>query len=406
MSHFRREDALLVAGLAAALVIIFAEPINRTLDLARQAERESGLALLPGLLLLIAVYVVHELRKRNEMQAQATAALAAQREAEARAKDLERVVEFGKALAKSLDVDAIRAAVRAHLHRIACTDRVWVLVRQGTTWETLTDETTGAQDSVDQEDLAERLMGRSQASSVGLTMGFPLVAGGAAMGVLGVTGDEETLAPERQRAMEAAAALLALSLKNAQLFREVKENSLRDPLTGCTTRAHALEVVDAELRRARRSQLPVSLLMIDLDRFKEVNDRYGHLCGDAVLASVGKRMRDVLRGSDLKSRYGGEEFLVLLPETALTGARRVAETLRREIAERPIPWAGGSITVTASFGIAQAMPGEVNVQAVIARADAALYRAKEDGRNCVRVAAEPLALVVKDKLPPQGAWGA
>ncbi len=398
MVWFRREDALLIAGLVAAFAIIFARPISNALDYARDAERQSGLALIPALLLLTLTYVVHELRKRHEMQAQAAAAMAAQREAEARALDLERVVEFGKALARSLDLDAIRSAVRLHLPRIAGTDHVWVLVRQGTQWEAFTGDTPGADDVVEREDLAERLLGRMPASSTAPRSGFPLIAGGTAIGVLGVAGDHESLAPERQRVMEAAAALLAVSLKNAQLFREVRENSLRDSLTGCATRDHATEVIDAELRRARRSQQPVSLIMFDLDHFKDINDRFGHLCGDAVLASVGKRMRDVLRGSDLKSRYGGEEFLVLLPETAIQGARRVAETLRREIADHPITWAGGSVNVTASFGLTQTMPGELNLQAVVARADAALYRAKEDGRNCVRTSSsEPLALVQKEK---------
>ena len=143
--------------------------------------------------------------------------------------------------------------------------------------------------------------------------------------------------------------------------------------------------------------MPVSVIMFDLDHFKDVNDRYGHLCGDAVLAGVGRRMRDVLRGSDLKCRYGGEEFLVLLPETPLHGARRVAETLRKEIAERPIPWAGEALTVTASFGITQALPGEISIQNVVQRADAALYRAKEEGRNCVRIASDTLSLISESK---------
>ncbi len=203
------------------------------------------------------------------------------------------------------------------------------------------------------------------------------------------------LGPDRHRALEAAAALLAVSLKNAQLFREVKENSLRDPLTGCASKAHATEIIDAELRRARRSQMPVSLIMFDLDHFKDVNDRYGHLCGDAVLASVGRRMKEVLRGSDLKCRYGCEEFLVLLPETPLHGARRVAETLRREIAERPVQWEGEALTITASFGLTQAMPGEIDIQTIIGRADTALYRAKEEGRNCVRIASDTLALIAE-----------
>jgi diguanylate cyclase (GGDEF)-like protein len=114
-------------------------------------------------------------------------------------------------------------------------------------------------------------------------------------------------------------------------------------------------------------------------------------------------MKEVLRGSDLKCRWGGEEFLVLLPETPLHGARRVADTLRREIAERPIPWAGESVTVTASFGLAQTFAGEVNSEAVIARADHALYRAKDDGRNCVRIAAESPTLIADENARQQRA---
>jgi diguanylate cyclase (GGDEF)-like protein len=393
MPLFRRQDALLLGGLAAAVVVIFSGPVSRLLDYAREIERQRGLALLPGLILLTAIYLVHQLRKRHEIQAQALAAEAAKSAAEEKAIELERLVMFGHALGRSLDHDSIRLAVQQHLPRVAGTDNVWVLLRQGTQWEALTGDTRGAEDIVEREDLAERLLGGQATSSGSQTAGFPLIVGGTALGVLGVKPEQGTLPAERQRALEAAAALLAVSLKNTQLFKEVKENSLRDPLTGCATRAHATEVIDAELRRARRSQLPVSMIMFDLDHFKDVNDRYGHLCGDAVLASIGRRMKDVLRGSDLKCRYGGEEFLVLLPETPLHGARRVAETLRREIAERPIPWAGEALTVTASFGLTQAMPGEINIQSVVARADAALYRAKEEGRNCVRIASDTLQLI-------------
>ena len=198
--------------------------------------------------------------------------------------------------------------------------------------------------------------------------------------------------PESRRlAVEAAAPVLALAIRHAQLSREVRENSVRDPLTGCFTRGHALEVIDAELRRARRSQAPVTLIVFDVDRLKDVNDRHGHLCGDAVLATIGARMREVLRGSDLKCRYAGEKFLVLLPETPLAGAKRVAETLRREVADRAVSWAGEDLHITASVGLTPALPGEVNVQAIIARADHALDRAKDEGGNCVRIAAETAA---------------
>lgn len=392
MPLFRRQDALLVAGLAAALVIIFAAPISRLLDYARDMERQSGLALLPAFFVLTTIYVVHHLRKRHEIQAQA--ALAAKKEAQSRAQELERLVGFGHALARSLDHDAIRSAVQQHLPRVAGTDSVWVLLRDGTRWESLTGDTSRPEEVAERERFAERLLGgTSNAGGTSQSVGFPLIVGGTAMGVLGANARDGEPAPERLRVLEAATALLAVSLKNAQLFNEVRENSLRDSLTGCATRAHATELIDSELRRARRSQMPVSLIMFDLDHFKEVNDRYGHLCGDAVLANVGRRMRDVLRGSDVKCRYGGEEFLVLLPETSLHGARRVAETLRRELAERSIPWAGEALTVTASFGLTQVLPGEINIQAVVARADAALYRAKDEGRNCVRIASDTLSFI-------------
>ena len=101
-------------------------------------------------------------------------------------------------------------------------------------------------------------------------------------------------------------------------------------------------MIDSALRRARPSHTPVSMIMFDLDHFKDINDRHGHLCGDSVLAAVGAKMREVLRGSDMKCRYGGEEFLVLLPETPIEGAKRVADTLRRELSELAIGWKGGN----------------------------------------------------------------
>jgi diguanylate cyclase (GGDEF)-like protein len=400
MRFFGRQDLLLIAALTTALIIVFSSSISRLLDYAREIERQSGLTLMPALVLLTGAYFIHQLRRRHQVQAQAAAAQAATREAEHRAEELERLVSLGQALGRSLDFDSIRVAVSQHLPALTGTDKVWVLVRDGTQWEALSGDTRGAEDVLQWGDLAEQLLVNDPDKTPDQlnqrAIGFPLIVGGAALGVLGIRPDGGLLAADRRRIIEAAAALLAVSVKNAQLFREVRENSVRDTLTGCFTRGHSLDVVDAELRRARSTQTPVTLIMFDLDHFKDVNDRHGHLCGDAVLAAVGKRMKEVLRGSDLKCRYGGEEFLVLLPETPLHGARRVADTLRREIAERPVPWSGEGLTITASFGLAQAMPGEVNVQAVIARADQALYRAKDDGRNCVRIAAETATLVADD----------
>jgi diguanylate cyclase (GGDEF)-like protein len=400
MKFFGRQDLFLIGALTTALVIVFSSSISRLLDYAREIERQSGLTLIPALVLLTAAFLFHQFRSRQSQQAKAEAAMLATKDAEHRAEELERLVTFGQALGRSLDLDSIRVAVRQHLPTLAGTDDVWVLVQQGADWHALAGDTRGAEDVLQWGDLAQQLLAagadKTPSGSATRAIGFPLIVGGVAMGVLGVRTKDGLLAADRRRIIEAAAALLAVSLKNAQLFREVKDNSVKDALTGCFTKGHALDVIDAELRRARRSQTPVSMIMFDIDHFKDVNDRYGHLCGDAVLNAVGKRMKEVLRGSDLKCRYGGEEFLVLLPETPLHGARRVAETLRREIAERPVPWAGEGLTVTASFGLAQTLPGEVSVQAVIARADQALYRAKDDGRNCVRIAAEASTLAADE----------
>jgi diguanylate cyclase (GGDEF)-like protein len=401
MKIFGRQDFLLIAALTTALVIVFSSSISRGLDYAREIERQSGLTLVPALVLLTAAFFFHQYRRNHQQEAKAEAAMLATKDAEHRAEELERLVGFGQALSRSLDFDSIRVAITQHLPQIVGTDRMWVLVQQGADWMALAGDTRGAEEVLQWGDLAEQLLASEpektpQALTEARAIGFPLLVGGKAVGVLGVRPQTGTLAADRRRIIEAAAALLAVSVKNAQLFREVKDNSVKDALTGCFTRGHAIEVIDAELRRARRSQTPVSMIMFDLDHFKDVNDRYGHLCGDAVLSAVGKRMKEVLRGSDLKCRYGGEEFLVLLPETPLHGARRVAETLRREIAERPVPWSGEGLTVTASFGLAQTMPGEVSVQSVIARADQALYRAKDDGRNCVRIAAEAATLVADE----------
>ena len=132
--------------------------------------------------------------------------------------------------------------------------------------------------------------------------------------------------------------------------------------------------------------MPLSLIMFDIDRFKRVNDRHGHLAGDAVLAALGQRMIDVLRNSDIKCRYGGDEFFMLLPDTPLAGAERVADGLRVSLESTPVPWNGALVPVSASFGVAAAEPGEIDADGLIARADAALYLAKQAGRSCVRSA--------------------
>ena len=168
----------------------------------------------------------------------------------------------------------------------------------------------------------------------------------------------------------------------------VRQQASRDSLTGLLNRALVLDGLVRELHRAERQELPVSVLLSDLDHFKRVNDTFGHPAGDAVLRETAERMRAVLRGYDLIGRYGGEEFLVVLPGCDARRVRQVAERLRGAIAERPMAAGTASAAVTMSAGTATAWPG-ADAVAVIQAADAALYRAKAKGRNRVEAAPPP-----------------
>ena len=158
-----------------------------------------------------------------------------------------------------------------------------------------------------------------------------------------------------------------------------------DPLTGCLNRRALTERLEAELDRVRRYGLATSILMIDLDRFKQINDRWGHLVGDSVLRQVGDVLRREVRSVDSVARYGGEEFVVVLPETAAEGALTFAERIRARIEAHDFAEAGDPVLVTVSIGVAGVGPSESgDPESLIALADAALYRAKNGGRNQVR----------------------
>jgi diguanylate cyclase (GGDEF)-like protein len=389
-----RGDRVLLIGLAVAVMVVLARPMRYVLDAAHDVEQVTGLALVPGLIILSLVFIFHQQAKRAEALAEAASLEEEALQAQARTAELERLVFFGQALGRSLDIETIREVVIQHLPKLAGTEDLWVMMRADGHWHTIMGAAQdGRRDlAAAREQIADRSMSDvsspvTEAVRVDGHMCMPLTAGGHAVGVMAIPQTATVFDEARTRVLAAAAAILGISLRNSQLFREVRENSLRDGLTGCFNRTYGVELIATELRRARRSQLPLSLIIFDLDHFKRINDRHGHLCGDSVLATVGARMRENLRGSDVKCRYGGEEFLVLLPDTPLEGAKRVAEALRRELAEIIVTWRGEAVTFTASFGVTAAQVSEVDAQALISRADGALYRAKADGRNCVRLAA-------------------
>lgn len=176
--------------------------------------------------------------------------------------------------------------------------------------------------------------------------------------------------------------------------RELEQLATHDPLTGLPNRRGFEQQINAEIIQMRRHQYESCLLLIDLDRFKEINDRHGHPAGDVLLTELAALLRRNLREADALARWGGEEFIILLRHTDLTGAWRVAEQLRNRVRQHRFYIAKQSLTVTTSIGISllDAAAGETFEQAY-QRADRALYRAKQGGRNCC---------VQQDPLPGSG----
>lgn len=166
-----------------------------------------------------------------------------------------------------------------------------------------------------------------------------------------------------------------------QYFAAIRGAMVTDGLTLAQTHAAFRERLDAEFRRARRYRRPLSLVLLDLDHFKSVNDTHGHLMGDEVLRAVTAVVRGRVRAEEAVGRLGGEEFGILLPETTLHGARVVAADLQQRIADAPVSRDAPSLRVTASFGVATLTPDCANPEALLARADQLLYAAKTSGRN-------------------------
>ena len=213
---------------------------------------------------------------------------------------------------------------------------------------------------------------------------FPMKVEGQRIGVLGVGLQAGALSDREHRGLSMLAALVGQSLATVNSFEVMRESSVVDLLTGCVTRAEGLRRFEAELRRADRTRTSLAVLMLDLDHFKNVNDRFGHAMGDAVLSAVGEMLLKTLRASDIRCRWGGEEFLLVLPESSIERARRASEALRERIATTPVRTSEHTVNVTASIGITLTRPGEADIPKLLARADVALYQAKSQGRNRIK----------------------
>lgn len=243
--------------------------------------------------------------------------------------------------------------------------------------------------------------------------GAPLVTdGGQALGTLCVVDRvARSLSPEQEQALAALArqVMSQLALRRAvidlteaaeerrrhadrlhdyqrrleEVLAELAEQNLTDPLTGARNRLAFTDRLEAEMRRHRRYGAALALIMIDVDRFKEFNDRFGHVAGDGVLREVVRLMAESARATDVVARFGGEEFAVILPETSVEGAQVIAERLRARIASAVWPL----VPITVSVGVAGVEQGHPDADGLVSAADRALYEAKETGRNRVCVAA-------------------
>ena len=225
----------------------------------------------------------------------------------------------------------------------------------------------------------------------------PMMAQGETLGILHLrsgqpaasqTGQEqETLAVSQGQLAVTLAEHIALALANLELRETLRQQAIRDPLTGLFNRRYMEETLERELRRAERRKVSLGVVMFDLDHFKKFNDTFGHPAGDVVLREIGAFLQTRVRVEDIACRYGGEEFLVILPEASLDDTRKRAEQLRKGIKQLHVRYHDQALgAVTVSLGVAVFPDHASTTEAIVRGADAALYRAKGEGRDRVVVA--------------------
>ena len=292
-------------------------------------------------------------------------------------------------LSQSLDLQEVLHRLLDSLARVISFDRAVVFVARGSEYELAL-----ARGYVTGEDLRPPRLDQEQEKVIAGRR--PALSAGGRTMVLPLLSREEQIAGavclERNTPYDEQAARLgfafiqpaAVAVDNARLFSEVKRLATTDPLTGISNRRHFLLLGQRIFETARRYGQPLSALMMDVDRFKQVNDRHGHVIGDKVLQAVAERTRSCLRAADLLGRYGGEEFALLLPMTqAFAAQSMLAERIRRAVSQHGIETEAGPVSVTVSIGVASLGPQVSSLEQLLMQADARMYEAKDAGRNQV-----------------------
>jgi diguanylate cyclase (GGDEF)-like protein len=216
-------------------------------------------------------------------------------------------------------------------------------------------------------------------------LGVPIMFQGHVTGLLALYSREAShFKTGDVRIAELFANQAAIALQNARLFQQMSTAAVTDTLTGLSNRRHFFGQAEKEFERARRYARPLSLIMLDIDNFKAVNDTHGHLIGDQVLRALAAAVGKTIRATDYICRFGGDEFLILMPESNHTQALAMAERLRQKISmEMVVVTATGSLTLTISLGVASLKDEEETLERLVGRADAAMYEAKAAGRDKV-----------------------
>jgi diguanylate cyclase (GGDEF)-like protein len=281
------------------------------------------------------------------------------------------LVTFARQLVAATATAELRATIESQLPALVEGRRVWVVAEKGADAATKETNSHLGQFPLLTDDLQEWTT-------------FILQVDGTRYGLLGVE-SPGGLSPQIKQRLQSVTPLISQALKTAQDVDGFREASVVDLLTSTATRREGLNRLQAEVKRAQRTGSAMAVLMLDLDHFKGINDRFGHALGDTLLTAIGQTLTRTLRATDVRCRWGGEEFLIVLPDTSLAQAQVVATHLLQNLAATVVPSPQGNVSSTASIGLTVSRPAETDVQRIVVRADKALYQAKNAGRACIRV---------------------
>jgi len=305
----------------------------------------------------------------------------------------EVMVEMTRALSTSLNTDDVLFSIVSRLREVLdaeeCaifrvdpkTTAAQIMMKASNPQERNTDVNIDHYPELKQAYTSRRLLYMPDAKPMGI-IAIPMVVNGAVLGLIDVRSAKlpPIMTEANARFFEVLASTAANTLRNAQLFEEVEQRARTDFLTGLPNHRFFQATLSVELGRAQRHNRALSLLIIDLDYLKEVNDRFGHPSGDSVIRTIGETIRSGCREIDFPARYGGEEFTVILPDTPLNGAVQAAERIRERIGAVQFPGIG---SVTASIGLSSYPVNALSKEDLIRVADQALYIAKNRGRDRV-----------------------